>query len=146
MNARDPLPAIRELLPHAGLMCLLEEVVDWDDAQVLLATRTHLRADNPLRRAGRLDMLHLCEYGAQAMAVHGGLLALRDGARAAPGFLVSLRDVWLAGGDLAAEAGTLDVRARRLHGDAGGWQYGFEVTHSGALLASGRAAVVLRGG
>ena len=120
MNDRDPLPAIRDLLPHAGLMCLLEEVVDWDDAQVLLATRTHLRADNPLRRAGRLDMLHLCEYGAQAMAVHGGLLAHREGRRAAPGLLVSLRDVRLAGGDLSQCAG--------------------------ALLASGRAAVVLRGG
>jgi predicted hotdog family 3-hydroxylacyl-ACP dehydratase len=139
-------PELRDLLPHAGLMCLLEEVIDWDDAQVLLGTRTHLATDNPLRRDGRLDMLHLCEYGAQAMAVHGGLLAHREGRRAAPGLLVSLRDVRLAGGDLSAEAGTLDVRARRLHGDAGGWQYGFEVTHSGALLASGRAAVVLRGG
>jgi len=139
-------PELRDLLPHAGLMCLLEEVIDWDDAQVLLGTRTHLATDNPLRRDGRLDMLHLCEYGAQAMAVHGGLLAHREGRRAAPGLLVSLRDVRLAGGDLSQCAGALQVRARRLHGDAGGWQYGFEVTHSGALLASGRAAVVLRGG
>ncbi len=144
MNARAQLPAIRDLLPHAGAMCLLEEIVAWDDGQVLLATRSHARADNPLRRAGRLDMLHLCEYGAQAMAVHGGLLAHREGGRAAPGFLVSLRDVWLAAGELAQLPGPLEVRARRLHGDASGWQYAFEVGHAGSRLASGRAAVVLR--
>ncbi|MFM2287754.1 MAG: hypothetical protein RL684_897 [Pseudomonadota bacterium] len=144
MNAGRDTPAIRDLLPHAGSMCLLEQVLAWDDAEVLLATRTHLRTDNPLRVGDRLDMLHLCEYGAQAMAVHGGLLARRDGQRAAPGMLVSLRDVRLAGGELAQMAGALQVRARRLHGDSAGWQYEFEVRHADATLASGRAAVVLR--
>jgi predicted hotdog family 3-hydroxylacyl-ACP dehydratase len=78
------------------------------------------------------------------MAVHGGLLAHREGRRAAPGFLVSLRDVWLAAGDLAQVPGPLEVRAQRLHGDASGWQYAFDVGHAGTRLASGRAAVVLR--
>jgi len=144
MSAHGHAIDIRELLPHAGLMCLLEEVIEWDDAQVLVGTRTHQRADNPLRCAGRLDALQLCEYGAQAMAVHGGLLARREGRRAAPGLLVSLRDAWLAGGDLAQLAGPLQVRALRLHGDASGWQYAFEASHAGQLLARGRAAVVLR--
>ena len=135
---------ISDLLPHAGLMCLLEDVVSWDEREVLLATRTHQRADHPLRRAGRLAMVHLCEYGAQAMAVHGGLLARRSGQKAAPGLLVSLRDVMLAAGDLAALDGPLDVRAARLHGDASGWQYAFEVSHGARQLAAGRAAVVLR--
>ena len=137
---------IQDLLPHAGAMCLLEEVLAWDEREVRLATRTHRRADHPLRREGRLDMLHLCEYGAQAMAVHGGLLASRDGQRAAPGMLVSLRDVMLQPGDLAACEGPLEVRATRLHGDAAGWQYEFEVTHGARRLASGRAAVMLRSG
>jgi predicted hotdog family 3-hydroxylacyl-ACP dehydratase len=137
---------IHELVPHAGLMCLLEEVLAWDDTQVLLGSRTHQRADHPLRRAGRLDALHLCEYGAQAMAVHGGLLARRDGRRAAPGLLVSLREVWLAGADLAALPGPLRVGATRLHGDDTGWQYAFEAWHGTQRLARGRAAVVLRPG
>jgi predicted hotdog family 3-hydroxylacyl-ACP dehydratase len=137
-------PAIAELVPHAGLMCLLEEVLAWDSEQVLLGTRSHQRADHPLRCAGRLDALHLCEYGAQAMAVHGGLLARRDGARAAPGMLVALREVSLAGADLASLAGPLRIVARRLHGDATGWQYGFEAWHGTERLAAGRAAVVLR--
>lgn len=137
---------IQELLPHAGSMCLLEDVLEWDERQVVLETRTHERTDHPLRRAGHLDMLHLCEYGAQAMAVHGGLLARRAGRRAMPGMLVSLRDVGLAPGDLAACAGPLRVRATRLHGDDAGWQYAFEVTHGTRTLAAGRAAVVLRSG
>jgi predicted hotdog family 3-hydroxylacyl-ACP dehydratase len=135
---------IRALVPHAGLMCLLEEVLAWDDTRVLLGSRTHQRLDHPLRREGRLDALHLCEYGAQAMAVHGGLLARRDGGRARPGLLVSLRDVWLAGCDLAALPGPLRVGAKRLHGDATGWQYAFDAWHGTQLLAKGRAAVVLR--
>jgi predicted hotdog family 3-hydroxylacyl-ACP dehydratase len=136
--------ALHELLPHAGLMCLLEEVLAWDSEQVLLGTRTHQRTEHPLRHAGRLDALHLCEYGAQAMAVHGGLLARSAGERAAPGMLVSLREVWLAGVDLATLPGPLRVTARRLHGDASGWQYAFEAWHGTDRLATGRAAVLLR--
>jgi predicted hotdog family 3-hydroxylacyl-ACP dehydratase len=135
---------LRTLVPHAGLMCLLEDVLHWDDTHVLLGTRTHQHADHPLRRSGRLDAVHLCEYGAQAMAVHGGLLARRDGGRALPGMLVSLRDVTLAGVDLATLPGPLRIGAERLHGDATGWQYAFQAWHGTQLLAKGRAAVVLR--
>ncbi len=63
------------LIPHQGAMCLLDRVVEWDKDRVLLATATHRAADNPLRLDGRLRAVHLCEYGAQAMAVHGGLSA-----------------------------------------------------------------------
>ncbi|MBS0396074.1 MAG: phosphotransferase [Proteobacteria bacterium] len=139
-------PPIAALVPHAGLMCLLERVLDWDERHLRAATATHRRADNPLRRDGRLDPVCLCEYGAQAMAVHGGLLAHRDGGRAAPGMLVSLREVWLAPGTVEALPGELEVSAERLHGDASGWQYAFVVTHQGEVRARGRAAVVLRGG
>jgi predicted hotdog family 3-hydroxylacyl-ACP dehydratase len=125
-------------------MCLLERVVRWDETQLVAATGTHRRSDHPLLRAGHLDPVVLCEYGAQAMAVHGGLLSLRDGGRAPPGFLVSLRDVWLAGIDLHDCPQDLEVVATRLFGDGAGWQYEFRVAHAATLLASGRVAVVLR--
>ena len=92
MLARD---AIAALIPHQGAMCLLDRVIEWDKDRVVLATSTHRAADNPLRVDGRLRAVHLCEYGAQAMAVHGGLSAQADGKTARPGFLVSLRDVKL---------------------------------------------------
>jgi predicted hotdog family 3-hydroxylacyl-ACP dehydratase len=79
---------LRELVPHQGTMCLNERVMAWDEERVVLATATHRSPLNPLRRRGRLRAVHLCEYGAQAMAVHGGLCAQAAGARAAPGLLV----------------------------------------------------------
>jgi predicted hotdog family 3-hydroxylacyl-ACP dehydratase len=137
-------PAIAALIPHTGLMCLLERIVRWDDASLVATTGTHRRSDHPLLRAGLLDPVVLCEYGAQAMAVHGGLLASREGRRAPPGLLVSLRDAWLGGGDLRDCRGDLEVVATRLFGDGNGWQYEFRVAHEGRALASGRVAVVLR--
>jgi predicted hotdog family 3-hydroxylacyl-ACP dehydratase len=86
--------------------------------------------------------VHLCEYGAQAMAVHGGLVARAAGGVASPGFLVALRAVefFVERFDDLPEA--LDVRARKLLGDDNGWQYEFRIEHAGALLATGRAAVL----
>jgi predicted hotdog family 3-hydroxylacyl-ACP dehydratase len=124
-------------------MCLLERVVGWDDASVTLATTTHRDPANPLARGGRLHAIHLCEYGAQAMAVHGGLTAWRRGERARPGLLVSLRDVVLAGDFVHDLPGELKVEARRLHDSGAAWQYEFRVTHAGRLLAQGRAVVSL---
>lgn len=144
MTEPSPIPSIADLVPHAGKMCLLETVVRWDDSQIVLSTFTHLDPENPLRRDGRLDAVHLCEYGAQAMAVHGGLLAHREGRRARPGFLVSLRDVWIDGADAGAGTTPLVVVATRSHGDSAGWQYDFEVSRDGQKLASGRATVALR--
>src|SRR5262245_26806280 len=92
MLGRD---AVAALIPHQGTMCLLERVLEWDRDHIVLATATHRSPTNPLLLDGRLRSIHLCEYGAQAMAVHGGLSAQADGRRAQPGFLVSLRDVQL---------------------------------------------------
>jgi predicted hotdog family 3-hydroxylacyl-ACP dehydratase len=124
-------------------MCLLERVVDWDDASVTLATTTHRDPANPLARGGRLHAIHLCEYGAQAMAVHGGLAARARGERARPGLLVSLRDVVLARDFVHDLPGELEVEARRLHDSGTAWQYEFRVMHAGRLLAQGRAVVSL---
>lgn len=135
---------ITNLVPHAGSMCLLEWVIDWDESQIRAGSLAHRRPEHPLRREGRIDPVILCEYGAQAMAAHGGLLARRVGLLASPGFLVSLREVRLAGVTLERLEGPLEVSARRLYGDAHGWQYAFAVHHAGQELAVGRAAVVLR--
>lgn len=132
----------RSLIPHAGVMCLLDEVLAWDEASIHMVTRSHRRIDNPLRSDGRLRALHLCEYGAQAMAVHGGLLARAAGGVAAPGYLVSLRGVELGVERIDDLEQVLDVHAERLLGGDGSWQYAFRVEHVGNLLASGRAAVI----
>src|SRR5438094_8372580 len=83
---------IRTLIPHSGLMCLLDEVVQWDDRSIACVSSTHRDPANPLRRAGRLSAVHAFEYGAQAAAIHGGLRARSAGTTAAPGYLAALRD------------------------------------------------------
>lgn len=139
-------PRIADLVPHAGTMCLLERVVAWDENGVTAATSTHRQPGNPLLRDGRLHAIHLCEYGAQAMAVHGGLLAHARGERVRAGQLVMLRDVDLGCDCVEALDGELLVEAIRIHATPTAWQYGFRVTHAGRLLAQGRAVVSLAPG
>jgi predicted hotdog family 3-hydroxylacyl-ACP dehydratase len=136
------VPGWRALIPHRGAMCLLDAVVAWDDERIHMTTRSHARADNPLRSDGRLRAVHLCEYGAQAMAVHGGLLAARAGASAAPGFLVALRAVRLHVDRIDALPQALDVHAESLAAGDASWQYAFRVECAGRVLAEGRAAVM----
>jgi predicted hotdog family 3-hydroxylacyl-ACP dehydratase len=132
------------LIPHQGLMCLLDGVVEWDEARIVARSASHRREDNPLRSDGMLRAVHLCEYGAQAMAVHGALLARSAGGAAAPGYLVSLRAVELRVARIDDLAGCIDVHGERLLGSDTSWQYAFRIAHSGVDIASGRAAVMLR--
>ena len=137
-------PALAALIPHQGAMCLNDSVLEWDDEHVVLATRTHTSQGNPLRHDGRLRAVHLCEYGAQAMAVHGGLCARAAGTRAAPGLLVALRSVRLHTDYVEDLQGELRVTAARLLATPESWQYAFRVEHQGRVLAEGRAAVMMR--
>lgn len=137
-----PPEDFRALIPHAGAMSLLERIVDWNEDGMTLATGTHALPTNPLRSRNRLRAIHLCEYGAQAMAVHGGLHARTRGGAQRPGLLVSLREVVLSIDTIESLAGELQVDVRRLQAGAAGLQYTFRVTHCGTELARGRAAVI----
>lgn len=137
--ARDDIAA---LVPHQGAMCLWQDVLDWDAQRVLLRTQGHRDPAHPLRHDGRLHAVHLCEYGAQAMAVHGGLLARDAGEVVRQGMLVALRAVELQVGRIDDLAGPLEVQAQCLIADAGGSQYEFVIRHGGQPIAHGRAAVL----
>ena len=131
-------------VPHQGAMCLWQRVVAVDATTVTVATASHRGLDNPLRSDGRLRGLHLCEYGAQAMAVHGGLLAQMSGASVRKGFLVALRGVTLHVARIDDLPGELEGEATLLANGADSQQYAFRITHAGTLLAEGRAAVMLQ--
>jgi predicted hotdog family 3-hydroxylacyl-ACP dehydratase len=137
-------PEILALVPHQGAMCLWDEVTDWDDAGIRLRAHTHRDPAHPLRSDDRLRAVHLCEYGAQAMAVHGGLRAQARGGRAEPGLLVALRGVELHCARIDTLPGALECQARLLIDSDNGWQYAFRIEHAGSLLAEGRAAVMPR--
>jgi predicted hotdog family 3-hydroxylacyl-ACP dehydratase len=135
--------AIAALVPHAGAMCLLDGVTEWNDARIRCVSRTHLDTGNPLRSDGRLPALCGIEYAAQAMAVHGGL-AGRTRGRPRVGFLASLRDVECRRDRLDDLDGELIVEAERLMGDETNVIYRFSVSVGPVEVLTGRAAVVLQ--
>lgn len=141
----DPLAtreAIARLVPHAGRMCLWQRVLGWDAQSIQLEADDHVDPGHPLRHRGRLHAVHLAEYGAQAMAVHGGLRAQLGGGVARPGLLVALRGVALHRDRIDDLPGPLRCQAQVLVEGEAGWQYAFAIHHGDALLAEGRAAVI----
>ena len=137
-------PEIRTLIPHSGLMCLLDGVTEWDDQSIICISNTHRDPANPLRRDGRLSALHAFEYAAQTVAVHGGLRARSAGVAAPSGYLAALRDAHLQVMRLDDIDSPLEVRAQRLFGDGGNAIYECHVSVGDALLADGRITVMLR--
>lgn len=140
------LPATREaiatLVPHQGRMCLWQRVVAADARRIVVEAFDHGAPDHPLRSRDRLHAVHLCEYGAQAMAVHGGLRAASNGGAARPGLLVALRGVTLHRDRIDDLDGALVGEAEVLVESDTGWQYAFVIRHAGEVLAEGRAAVI----
>ncbi len=132
----------QHLIPQRGAMCLLGAVVEWDESHIHARACSHRDLHNPLRADGRLHAVNLCEYGAQAMAVHGGLLALREGRTAASGLLVSLREVKLRVARIDDLPHDLDIHAQRLVAAAEAMQYAFRIEHENVVLAEGRAAAM----
>ncbi|MGX2041537.1 hydroxymyristoyl-ACP dehydratase [Methylocaldum sp. MU1018] len=131
------------LLPHAGAMCLLDAVLDWDETRIVASTAGHRRPDNPLRRAGGLSAVCGIEYAAQAAAIHGGLLAGRRGAPMKPGYLVAVREIELAVDDLDLVESALVIRAEMLVGNETSLLYAFTVEANGSVLLAGRISVFL---
>lgn len=123
-------------------MCLLDAVVDWSENSISCRAVSHSDPANPLRAEGRLGAANGIEYAAQAMAIHGALLAGQDDAPR-QGYLTSVRSVTLHVDRLDDLSGPLDVQAERLSGDANNILYQFSVSHAGRCLIEGRAAVVL---
>lgn len=123
-------------------MCLLDAVREWSGEAITCTASSHTDPANPLRADGRLGAANGIEYAAQAMAIHGALLAGNAG-QPRQGYLTSVRGVTLHAARLDNLAGELIVRAERLSGDANNILYQFSVSHADRCLLAGRAAVVL---
>jgi predicted hotdog family 3-hydroxylacyl-ACP dehydratase len=133
-------PKIAALVPQQGAMCLLDEILSFDEHSVVCRTASHQSPGNPLRCDGRLPAIAAIEYGAQAMAVHGALQA--KGA-AQNGLLAGARAVRCHARYLDDESGPLTVRAERLVVEGSRLLYSFVVEGADSELVSGRIAVVL---
>jgi predicted hotdog family 3-hydroxylacyl-ACP dehydratase len=145
---------IEQHIPHKGRMCLLDEVLSWDATRIRCRSASHRAGDNPLRSHGRLGAACGIEYAAQAMAVHGALMAasaplastlassVRGSLGAALGYLASVRNVVLYVGRLDDLESDLIAVAQRITGDGRTVLYEFCVSSPPQVLLSGRASIV----
>jgi predicted hotdog family 3-hydroxylacyl-ACP dehydratase len=138
---------IATLIPHQGAMCLLDEILFWDDLHIRCSTASHRNPRNPLR--GPSGLLAVCgiEYAAQAIAVHGGLLQRKSTSFQAPssGYLANAKDVSWTADRLDDIASDLLVEAEQMISEGGRSIYAFNLSSEGRLLMQGRVAVVLEG-
>ena len=130
-------------IPHQGSMCLLDHVETWDKETIICHASSHRAADNPLRAHGQLGIACGIEYAAQAMAVHGALLAPVDSERPRVGYLVSVRGVNMHVSRLDDIAADLLITASCIMASESNMLYEFSVKAEGQTLLEGRAAVVL---
>src|SRR5436853_7213250 len=122
---------IEQHIAHKGRMCLLDEVLSWDAARIRCRSATHRAANNPLRAHGRLGAACGIEYAAQAMAVHGALIAVNASVSqrsAVPGYLASVRNVALHVARLDDLETDLVASAARVSGDDRMGVYTFSVS------------------
>jgi predicted hotdog family 3-hydroxylacyl-ACP dehydratase len=134
--------AIARLVPHQGAMCLLEEVLEWDENAIACRACSHRDPANPLRSRGGLAAIVGVEYAAQAVAVHGGLTTKASSQKI--GFLAALRDIACFTERLDTEPGDLTVRATKVAAESGRLLYDFRIEGGGRELVKGRLSVVLK--
>jgi predicted hotdog family 3-hydroxylacyl-ACP dehydratase len=130
-------------IPHQGSMCLLDHVEVWDEQHIRCLATSHRAADNPLRANDQLGAACAIEYAAQAMAVHGALLAPPDSLVARAGYLVSVRGACLHVARLDDIHADLTIEATCITRSKNNILYQFSVNAAGQRLLEGRAAVVL---
>lgn len=130
-------------IPHQGTMCLLDSVQQWSEQEISCVAHSHHAMENPLRTHGRLGIACGIEYAAQAMAVHGALLAPANSEAPKVGYLVSVRGVRMSVTRLDDIAGPLEVKASCLMASESNMLYQFSLSAAGQVLLEGRAAVML---
>lgn len=133
---------IATLIPHAGNMCLLDRVVQWDAESIRCTAESHRDAQNPLAYGGQLSSACGVEYAAQAMALHGALVGAIVG-QPRLGYLASVRALTLEVSRLDDVTGELVIEVMRLAGMGNHMSYGFSISAATKILLYGRAAVVL---
>jgi len=134
---------IAQRIPHTGRMCLLDALLFWDATHIHCLARNQQQPNHPLRTGRGLLIPAGIEYAAQAMALHGALVAPPHGSPT-PGFLASVRGVQAQVLRLDEVPGDLHVHAERLAGDERQILYSLVLRdQAGQTLLSGRATVVL---
>ena len=134
---------IARLIPHHGDMCLLAQVQYYDAQTIRCVAVSHRLPSNPLRENGVLNAVCGVEYAAQAMAVHGALLAGQGHSPPRGGRLAGVRSVEIYVNRLDDIACDLTIHAHHAMGDENTMVYEFSVDALDRHLLIGKATVVL---
>jgi predicted hotdog family 3-hydroxylacyl-ACP dehydratase len=134
--------AIAALLPHQGAMCLLDGVLEHDEAHIVCISSRHRDPAHPLAADGRLSPVVAIELAAQAMALHGAL-AGGGAAGTMHGRLARVRDCVLECDRMDVLTAPLVVEAVRIAGGARALSYRFSVRAGRDGVASGTVLVAL---
>ena len=134
---------IEKHIPHQGNMCLLDEVQSWNQENIICIASSHRELNNPLRAHNQLGIACGIEYAAQAMAVHGALLAPADSTTPKVGYLVSVRGLTMLANRLDNIAADLLISATCIMASESNILYEFSISANNQQLLYGRAAVIL---
>lgn len=85
---------IAALIPHGESMCMLDEIVAWDETRIHGRCHNFANSTNPLFENGQLDTVLLIEFGAQAAAVHSALIQSQLG-ESRPAYIGAVKDIEL---------------------------------------------------
>lgn len=137
--------AIEHLLSHTGSMSLLNEILSADKDSLTATAISHLESNNPLRAEGSLSTVNGIEYAAQAMAVHGALLAQHSGAEYSTqkGYIATVRNIEINKPFFPETEGVLLIQVRLLMSNDNGFTYEFHINYKQDEFISGKITVFL---
>lgn len=125
------MPDIRDLVPHAGAMCLLDRVAQADDDTLTAEVAIHEGSLFYSPVAQGVGSWVGIEYMAQAVAAHAGWLARRDGGQVKAGFLLGSRRYGTSS-PLFANGQSLQVKVKmEMRGDNGLGAYACSIADTG---------------
>ena len=125
------MPDIRELVPHAGPMCLLDRVVAADCGTLTAEVAIHEASLFFSEASGGVGSWVGVEYMAQAVAAHAGWLARRDGGEVKVGFLLGSRR-YSTHSPLFSSGQVLQVKVKvEMRGDNGLGAYECSIAETG---------------
>lgn len=137
------LTEIRRRLPQKGAMCLIDGVTSWDGERIACCAYHMRKADNPLRRAGQLSVVHSIEFGAQAATLHWGLVhSEADAPRR--GLLVQVRRAAFHVERLDLVAEPLEIASVCLMWGTEAVRYGYSIRSASVPVAEGELTVMFR--
>ena len=125
-------PPIEELVPHAGAMVLLEELLEWSAGHA--RCRLKIREGAPFVREGRVESAVTIEYMAQAVAACLGYEALLGGGGVRVGMIIGCKR-FEAHADQLQVGDELEVDVKCIQGNEALSHFEGRVTRAGAVFS-----------